>query len=199
MRRENSDSKTAEKASVEDDFMIPTEVNQVMEDILDTLECDGGRHLVLSKGLSSVRLVPQKRKDSISENSTTTSRGKSQTMKRARWVPNDQTNGNSVSTNFISNNKSSNFKRYAFLGDTSAGSSGVMPTLTSAASQLITPTLMSQQKDTTWTKLFVGGLPYHTTDKTLCDHFKVYGDLDEAVVITDRQTGKSRGYGFVIF
>lgn len=54
-----------------------------------------------------------------------------------------------------------------------------------------------QQKDTTWTKLFVGGLPYHTTDKSLRDHFAVYGDIEEAVVITDRQSGKSRGYGFV--
>ncbi|CAO1341110.1 unnamed protein product [Diamesa serratosioi] len=54
------------------------------------------------------------------------------------------------------------------------------------------------QKDTTWTKLFVGGLPYHTTDKSLREHFSVYGDIEEAVVITDRQTNKSRGYGFVI-
>lgn len=56
-----------------------------------------------------------------------------------------------------------------------------------------------QQKDTTWTKLFVGGLPYHTTDKSLREHFAVYGAIEEAVVITDRQTGKSRGYGFVSF
>lgn len=54
-----------------------------------------------------------------------------------------------------------------------------------------------QNKDTTFTKLFVGGLPYHTTDKSLRDHFSVFGDIEEAVVITDRQTGKSRGYGFV--
>lgn len=54
-----------------------------------------------------------------------------------------------------------------------------------------------QQKDTTWTKLFVGGLPYHTTDKSLREHFAVFGDIEEAVVITDRQTNKSRGYGFV--
>lgn len=56
----------------------------------------------------------------------------------------------------------------------------------------------SSQKDTTFTKLFVGGLPYHTTDKSLKEHFSVFGDIEEAVVITDRQTGKSRGYGFVI-
>ncbi|KAH8025941.1 hypothetical protein HPB51_014274 [Rhipicephalus microplus] len=53
-----------------------------------------------------------------------------------------------------------------------------------------------QQKDTTFTKIFVGGLPYHTTDKSLRQFFESFGDIEEAVVITDRQTGKSRGYGF---
>uniref|UniRef100_A0A182T2M4 RRM domain-containing protein n=1 Tax=Anopheles maculatus TaxID=74869 RepID=A0A182T2M4_9DIPT len=61
-----------------------------------------------------------------------------------------------------------------------------------------TTSSQSAQKDTTWTKLFVGGLPYHTTDKSLREHFSVYGDIEEAVVITDRTTNKSRGYGFVI-
>jgi RNA recognition motif-containing protein len=46
-------------------------------------------------------------------------------------------------------------------------------------------------------KVFVGGLPYHTTDKSLREFFDKFGDIEEAVVITDRQTGKSRGYGFV--
>ncbi|MBN3311426.1 RBM38 protein, partial [Atractosteus spatula] len=53
------------------------------------------------------------------------------------------------------------------------------------------------QKDTTFTKIFVGGLPYHTNDASLRKYFEVFGDIEEAVVITDRQTGKSRGYGFV--
>ncbi|XP_043945994.1 RNA-binding protein 38 isoform X1 [Protopterus annectens] len=52
-------------------------------------------------------------------------------------------------------------------------------------------------KDTTLTKIFVGGLPYHTTDSSLRKYFEGFGEIDEAVVITDRQTGKSRGYGFV--
>ena len=65
-------------------------------------------------------------------------------------------------------------------------------------SQQQTPVgLGPQQKDTTFTKIFVGGLPYHTTDESLRNYFAVYGDIEEAVVITDRQTGKSRGYGFV--
>ncbi len=55
------------------------------------------------------------------------------------------------------------------------------------------------QKDTTFTKIFVGGLPYHTTDETLRKFFERFGEIDEAVVITDRTTGKSRGYGFVSF
>lgn len=53
------------------------------------------------------------------------------------------------------------------------------------------------QKDNTFTKLFVGGLPYHTTDDTLRAFFSQYGDIEEAVVIKDRSTGKSLGYGFV--
>lgn len=53
------------------------------------------------------------------------------------------------------------------------------------------------QKDTTYTKLFVGGLPYHTDDDSLRDYFAAFGEIEEAAVIYDRQTGKSRGYGFV--
>ena len=57
----------------------------------------------------------------------------------------------------------------------------------------------TQQKDTTFTKIFVGGLPYHTTDDSLKSFFSKFGNIEEAVVITDRTTGKSRGYGFVSF
>ncbi|CAD6185368.1 unnamed protein product [Caenorhabditis auriculariae] len=52
-------------------------------------------------------------------------------------------------------------------------------------------------RDTMFTKIFVGGLPYHTSDKTLHEYFEQFGEIEEAVVITDRQTQKSRGYGFV--
>jgi len=84
-------------------------------------------------------------------------------------------------------------------GQPGPGSSTVVTPTTAAIIPTVTPTIQPiQQKDTTWTKLFVGGLPYHTTDKSLRDHFEVYGDIEEAVVITDRSTGKSRGYGFVI-
>lgn len=53
------------------------------------------------------------------------------------------------------------------------------------------------QEDTTFTKIFVGGLPYHTDSKGLRDHFEKYGDIKEAVVIMDKTTEKSKGYGFV--
>ncbi|XP_076055477.1 uncharacterized protein LOC143033830 isoform X3 [Oratosquilla oratoria] len=82
--------------------------------------------------------------------------------------------------------------------------STALPAAMPPVSGVATPTLSGAatldggpQKDTTFTKIFVGGLPYHTTDKSLREHFEVYGDIEEAVVITDRQTGKSRGYGFV--
>ena len=56
-----------------------------------------------------------------------------------------------------------------------------------------------QQKETKFTKLFVGGLPYHTTDAALREYFFQFGDIDEAVVIHDKMTKKSKGYGFVSY
>lgn len=46
-------------------------------------------------------------------------------------------------------------------------------------------------------KLFVGSLSWHTTDQTLAGHFRDFGEVEEARVITDRDTGQSRGFGFV--
>lgn len=46
-------------------------------------------------------------------------------------------------------------------------------------------------------KLFVGGLSWDTTDATLRDFFSQYGEVLSASVITDKFTGKSRGFGFV--
>ena len=51
--------------------------------------------------------------------------------------------------------------------------------------------------DTTLTKVFVGGLAWETPSEGLRQHFEVYGEILEAVVITDRETGRSKGYGFV--
>lgn len=46
-------------------------------------------------------------------------------------------------------------------------------------------------------KLYVGGLPYATTEAQLSDLFAAHGTVDSARVITDRYTGQSRGFGFV--
>jgi len=46
-------------------------------------------------------------------------------------------------------------------------------------------------------KLFVGSLPFSTTDKDLEDAFSKAGTVESAVVITDRDSGRSRGFGFV--
>jgi RNA recognition motif-containing protein len=48
-------------------------------------------------------------------------------------------------------------------------------------------------------KLFVGGLPFSTTDDELQAAFAAYGTVASAKVITDRETGRSRGFGFVEF
>jgi len=48
-------------------------------------------------------------------------------------------------------------------------------------------------------KLFVGGLPWSTDDAALAAAFAPFGTVTEAKVITDRETGKSRGFGFVTY
>ena len=48
-------------------------------------------------------------------------------------------------------------------------------------------------------KLFVGGLNWKTTDDGLRQAFESFGPVSEAKVITDREDGRSRGFGFVTF
>jgi heterogeneous nuclear ribonucleoprotein A1/A3 len=48
-------------------------------------------------------------------------------------------------------------------------------------------------------KLFVGGLSWNTDDRLLQEAFAPHGTIVEARVITDRDTGRSRGFGFVTF
>lgn len=48
-------------------------------------------------------------------------------------------------------------------------------------------------------KLFVGNLPYTTTNEDLQKHFEQFGEVASAAVIMDRATGRSKGFGFVEF
>ncbi|KAG0469656.1 hypothetical protein HPP92_015745 [Vanilla planifolia] len=53
--------------------------------------------------------------------------------------------------------------------------------------------------DTTMRKVFVGGLAWETPTEELRRYFEQFGDILEAVVIADKNTGRSKGYGFVTF
>lgn len=46
-------------------------------------------------------------------------------------------------------------------------------------------------------KIYVGNLPWTIADAELKEFFSTYGTVHSAVVITDRETGRSRGFGFV--
>jgi RNA recognition motif-containing protein len=48
-------------------------------------------------------------------------------------------------------------------------------------------------------KLFVGGMSWETTTEGLRDAFAKFGKIDDVIVILDRTTGRSRGFGFVTF
>ncbi|UCD74533.1 MAG: RNA-binding protein [Phycisphaerales bacterium] len=46
-------------------------------------------------------------------------------------------------------------------------------------------------------KIYVGNLSFDTSEAALRDAFGEYGEIEEAVIITDRETGRSRGFGFI--
>jgi len=46
-------------------------------------------------------------------------------------------------------------------------------------------------------KLYVGNLSYQTTESELRDIFTQYGEVESAKIITDRDSGRSKGFGFV--
>ncbi len=46
-------------------------------------------------------------------------------------------------------------------------------------------------------RIYVGGLPYQTTEQDLVDLFAQVGQVTSATVITDRASGRSKGFGFV--
>jgi len=59
---------------------------------------------------------------------------------------------------------------------------------------------MTMEEDQTkFTKLFVGGIPYHSADETLKEYFEQFDDIVEAVIIRERNSQRSKGYGFVSY
>jgi RNA recognition motif-containing protein len=46
-------------------------------------------------------------------------------------------------------------------------------------------------------KIYVGNLPYSVTDSSLKDNFAAFGGVSSAKVMMDRETGNSKGFGFV--
>ncbi len=47
------------------------------------------------------------------------------------------------------------------------------------------------------TTIYVGNLPYRLSEQELGDLFQEFGEVDNAKIITDRESGRSRGFGFV--
>jgi RNA recognition motif-containing protein len=54
-----------------------------------------------------------------------------------------------------------------------------------------------QREENMSSKIYVGGLPYSTTDDQLQEIFSAHGAVESARVITDKFSGRSRGFGFV--
>ncbi|KAL1319980.1 hypothetical protein HN51_064742 [Arachis hypogaea] len=80
-------------------------------------------------------------------------------------------------------NKLGNFLRQ------SASGSGLAPA----------PSMLNYIRCMSSNRLFIGGLSYGVDDQSLRDAFSGFGDVVDAKVVTDRDTGRSRGFGFVNF
>lgn len=74
---------------------------------------------------------------------------------------------------------------------------GYMAACSSGTSSTSGTQFRSRFGDTTYTKVFVGGLAWETQTEELHKYFAQFGDILESVIITDRFTGRSKGYGFV--
>ncbi|CAL9111065.1 unnamed protein product, partial [Musa textilis] len=69
----------------------------------------------------------------------------------------------------------------------------------SSSHSTYSPRNRSRFGDTTFTKVFVGGLAWETPTEEHRRYFEQFGEILEAVIITDKITGRSKGYGFVTF
>ncbi|RWR83220.1 RNA recognition motif domain-containing protein [Cinnamomum micranthum f. kanehirae] len=61
------------------------------------------------------------------------------------------------------------------------------------------PSLFQAIRCMSSSKIFLGGLSFNTDDTSLREACSSYGEVIEARVILDRETGRSRGFGFVTF
>lgn len=48
-------------------------------------------------------------------------------------------------------------------------------------------------------KLFIGGVSWETTEEKLKEYFENYGEVSQTVIMRDKNTGRPRGFGFVVF
>lgn len=85
------------------------------------------------------------------------------------------------------------------LGGGGKSAAATAATTNSNNTAVVNQNQQQQQGDTTYTKIFVGGLAWETKRETMKKYFEQFGEIQEAVVIMDKNTGRSKGYGFVTF
>ncbi|CAH8349083.1 unnamed protein product [Eruca vesicaria subsp. sativa] len=66
-------------------------------------------------------------------------------------------------------------------------------------SKLISAVLESADRDSSKRNIFVRGLGWDTTHETLKSAFEAYGEIEDCSVVMDKDTGRAKGYGFVMF
>ena len=74
---------------------------------------------------------------------------------------------------------------------------GSLPSVEEAMAAIEAPASVGRRASSFPIRLFVGGLSFETTGGELVAAFSACGEVVEAVVVSDRDTGRSRGFGFV--
>lgn len=74
---------------------------------------------------------------------------------------------------------------------------GNLPTIADAMAAIQEQAQTPRQPTAMPCRLFVGGLSWDTDDKTLTEIFSEFGPVSDSLIVSDRATGRSRGFGFV--
>lgn len=66
-------------------------------------------------------------------------------------------------------------------------------------SPMIKNTKPKQLREATNERVYIGGMDWNTTEETIRQNFEEFGDIEEIKIVCDRDTGQSKGFGFITF
>eukprot|EP01084_Bolivina_argentea_P309662 535689_1 len=153
-----------------------------------------------SQSHSPQQQPPQLPKPQQPDNAATTTHNNQHTnpLKRQRENSEDANPNNAKKMKLsVLTRTQSDLKRYLNGMDEDVLKNDLLPKLCESHKSLFRSIRSRMSENTILCKIFIRSLSYDTQDKTVYDMFTKFGNVKEAVIVKDRQTGKSRGFGFI--